>query len=126
MKNPARKKTNRHFRAEFTERPTECCSNEADSFLYRINFALPGLTSRRSFVVISFAHCSLFRIGQANAFAGMKSNDEFYFATAKQIYRILVSPQAKKTLTLLDCLNAAHFDFNIDSVWWLGQPRGAA
>jgi len=29
-------------------------------------------------------------------FAGMKLNDEFYFATAKQIYRILVSPQAKK------------------------------
>jgi hypothetical protein len=23
-------------------------------------------------------------------------NDEFYFATAKQIYRIMVSPQAKK------------------------------
>jgi len=44
-------------------------------------------------------------------------NDEFYFATAKQIYRIMVSPQAK-TLTLLDRLNAAHSDFNIDSVWW--------
>jgi len=24
-------------------------------------------------------------------------NDEFYFATAKQIYRIMVSPQAKKS-----------------------------
>jgi hypothetical protein len=45
-------------------------------------------------------------------------NDEFYFATAKQIYRIMVSPQAK-TLTLLDRLNAAHSDFNIDSLWWL-------
>jgi len=33
---------------------------------------------------------------KANAFAGMKLNDEFYFATAKQIYRIMVSPQAKK------------------------------
>ena len=56
----------------------------------------------------------------------MKLNNEFYFATAGQIYRILASPQAKKTLTLLDRLNAAHFDFNIDSLWWLGQPRGAA
>jgi len=28
----------------------------------------------------------------------MKLNDEFYFATAKQIYRIMVSPQAKKKL----------------------------
>ena len=35
---------------------------------------------------------------KANAFAGMKLNDEFYFATAKQIYRIMVSPQAKKKL----------------------------
>jgi hypothetical protein len=51
----------------------------------------------------------------------MKLNNEFYFATAGQIYRILASPQAK-TLTLLDRLNAAHFDFNIDSLWWLGQP----
>jgi len=33
---------------------------------------------------------------KANAFAGLKLNDEFYFATAGQIYRILVSPQAKK------------------------------
>jgi hypothetical protein len=60
------------------------------------NVALPGLTCRRTFVVISSADCSLFCIGRANAFYGMKLNDEFYFATAKQIYRILVSPQAKK------------------------------
>jgi len=33
---------------------------------------------------------------KANAFVGMKLNDEFYFATANQIYRIMVSPQAKK------------------------------
>jgi hypothetical protein len=32
----------------------------------------------------------------------------------------------EETLTLLARLNAAHFDFNIDSLWWLGQPRGAA
>jgi hypothetical protein len=44
-------------------------------------------------------------------------NDEFYFATAKQIYRIIVSPQAKP-LTLLDRLNAAHSNLDIDSVWW--------
>ncbi len=96
MKNPTRKKTSRGFCAEFTERPTECCGNETDSFLYRINVALPGLTSRRTFDVISFANRSLFCIGKTNAFVGMKLNNEFYFATAGQIYRILVSPQAKK------------------------------
>lgn len=87
------------------------------------NVALPGLTCRRTFVVISFANCSLFRIGQANAFCGMKLNDEFYFATAKQIYRILVSPQARN-LNPLDRLNAAHFEFKIDSLWWLVMSSG--
>jgi hypothetical protein len=33
---------------------------------------------------------------KANTFVGVKLNDEFYFATARQIYRILASPQAKK------------------------------
>jgi hypothetical protein len=32
----------------------------------------------------------------AGAFVGMRLNDEFYFATAGQIYRIMASPQAKK------------------------------
>jgi hypothetical protein len=68
MKNPTRKKTSRRFRAEFTKRPTECCGNEADSFPYRINIALPGLTSRRTFDVISFANCSLFCIGKGGRF----------------------------------------------------------
>ncbi|HYK24356.1 MAG TPA: hypothetical protein VEU75_06805 [Candidatus Acidoferrum sp.] len=52
-------------------------------------------------------------------------NDEFYFATAKQIYRIMV-PLRRKPLTLLDRLNAAHSDFNIDSLWWLVLPAGGA
>ena len=81
------------------------------------NIVLPGLTCRRSFVVISFANCSVFCIGKAERFCRPEMNDEFYFATAKQIYRIMVSPQAKP-LTLLDRLNAAHSDFNIDSLWW--------
>jgi hypothetical protein len=81
------------------------------------NIVLPGLTSRRSFVVISFANCSVFCIGKAERFCRNEMNDEFYFATAKQIYRIMVSPQAK-TLTLLDRLNAAHSNFKIDSLWW--------
>jgi hypothetical protein len=68
MKNPARKKTNRHFRAEFTECRTESCSNEAASFLYRINVALPGLTRRRTFDVISFANCLLFCIEKRERF----------------------------------------------------------
>jgi hypothetical protein len=62
---------------------------------------------------------------KANAFVGMKLNDEFYFATAKQIYRIMVSPQAKK-LNPLDRLNAAHSDFNIDLWWWLVLSSEAA
>jgi hypothetical protein len=81
------------------------------------NIVLPGLTCRRSFVVISFANCSVFCIGKAERFCRHEMNDEFYFATAKQIYRIMVSPQAK-TLTLLDRLNTAHSNFNIDSLWW--------
>jgi hypothetical protein len=58
--------------------------------------ALPGLTRRRTFDVMSFAHRSLFCIGKGERFVGMKLNNEFYFATSGQIYRILVSPQAKK------------------------------
>ena len=54
----------------------------------------------------------------------MKLNDEFYFATAKQIYRILCFPSGEETLTLLDRLNAAHSDFNIDSLWWLVMSSG--
>jgi len=35
-------------------------------------------------------------------------------------------PPGEETLTLLDRLNAAHFDFNIDSLWWLVLSSGAA
>jgi hypothetical protein len=54
---------------------------------------------------------------KANAFlVGMRLNDEFYFATSRQIYRIFASPsKEEETLTILDRLNAAHSDFNIDS-----------
>jgi hypothetical protein len=45
---------------------------------------------------MSFADCSPFCIGKGERFVGMRLNDEFYFATARQIYRILDSPQAKK------------------------------
>jgi hypothetical protein len=56
----------------------------------------------------------------------MKLNDEFYFTTARQIYRILPFPSGEEeTLTLLDRLNATHFDFNIDSLWWLVLSSGA-
>ena len=89
------------------------------------NIVLPGLTCRRSFVVISFANCSVFCIGKAERFCRHKMNDEFYFATAKQIYRIMV-PLRRKPLTLLDRLNAAHSDFNIDWLWWLVFSSGAA
>jgi hypothetical protein len=67
------------------------------TFPVESNVVLPGLTCPRTFVVISFANCSLFCIGKGERFlGGMKLNDEFYFATATQIYRIMVSPQAKK------------------------------
>jgi hypothetical protein len=89
------------------------------------NIVLPGLTCRRSFVVISFAICSVFCIGKAEWFCRHEMNDEFYFATAKQIYRIMV-PLRRKPLTLLDRLNAVHSDFNIDSLWWLVMSAGAA
>ena len=82
------------------------------------NIVLPGLTCRRSFVVISFVNCSVFCIGKAERFCRHEMNDEFYFATAKQIHRILVFPSGEETLTLLDRLNTAHSDFNIDSLWW--------
>jgi len=62
---------------------------------------------------------------KANAFVGMKLNDEFYFTTTRQIYRIMV-PLRRKPLTLLDRLNAAHSDFNIDSLWWLVMSGRAA
>jgi len=97
MKNPTRKRADRHFRAGSTECLTERCSHDADSFLHRINGSFPGLTCRRTFDVISFANRLLFCIGKGERFFGMKLNDEFYFATAKQIYRIMVSPQAKKS-----------------------------
>ena len=35
-------------------------------------------------------------------------------------------PLRRTTLTLLDRLNAAHSDFNIDSLWWLVMSGGAA
>jgi hypothetical protein len=66
---------------------------------------------------------SLYR--KAERFCRHEMNDEFYFATAKQIYRIMV-PLRRKPLTLLDRLNAAHSDFNIDSLWWLVMSAGAA
>ena len=57
----------------------------------------------------------------------MKLNNEFYFATAGQIYRIFGFPSGEEeTLTVLDRLNAAHFDFNIDSLWWLVLSSEAA
>jgi hypothetical protein len=125
MKNPARKKTSRRFRVEFTGHPTKCCSNHLTTTPAESNIVLPGLTCRRSFVVISFANCSVFCIGKAERFCRHEMNDEFYFATAKQIYRIMVSPQAK-TLTLLDRLNAAHSNLDIDSLWWPGMSGVAA
>jgi hypothetical protein len=59
-------------------------------------------------------------------FVGMRLNDEFYFATAGQIYRIMASLRRRRNLTFLDRLNAAQSDFNIDSLRWLVLASGAA
>ncbi len=67
-----------------------------------------------------------FCIGKAERFVGMKMNDEFYFATAKQIYRIMVSLRRETVNPFLDRLNAAHLDFKINSLWWLVMSGGAA
>jgi len=76
---------------------------------------------------MSFAKCSLFCIGKGDRFfVGMKLNDEFCFATARQIYRIFRFPSGEETLSLLDRLNAAHSDFNVDLAWWLVLSSGAA
>jgi len=102
----------------------EYCGDDADILHYRIKGVLPGLTCRRTFDVIR--DCSLFCIGKGERFlSAWKLNDEFYFATAGEVYRILV-PLRRRTLTLLDRLNAAHFDFNIDWLWWLVLSSGAA
>jgi hypothetical protein len=68
MKNPNRIKTSRRFCVEFTEGPIKRRSNDADNFLHGRNVALPGLTRRRTFDVISFANCSLFCIGKGERF----------------------------------------------------------
>src|SRR6266576_3645698 len=112
-KNPARKKISRCFRVEFTGRPTKCCSNHTDNLPCRIKYRASRLDVSPKFCRHQF--CQLYR--KAERFFRYEMNDEFYFATAKQIYRIMVSPQAK-TLTLLDRLNAAHSNLYIDSLWW--------
>jgi hypothetical protein len=40
--------------------------------------------------------------------------DEFYFAPAEQIHRILASPQTSNQLRTLHSLNEAHPDLNFD------------
>ena len=56
----------------------------------------------------------------------MKLNDEFYFATAGEIYRILVPLRRRNLNFFLDRLNAAHSDSNIDLLWCLVLTNGAA
>src|SRR5438105_15595694 len=63
MKNPARKRANRHFRAELAEYPNRLLQQSCRQFPLGINCVLPGLTCCRTFDVISFAICLIFCIG---------------------------------------------------------------
>jgi hypothetical protein len=116
-KNPARKKISGRFRVEFTGRPTKCCSNHTDNLPFRIKYRASRLDVPSKFCRHQFCQLFGFLYRKAERFCRNEMNDEFYFATAKQIYRIMVSPQAK-TFTLLDRLNAAHSNLDIDSLWW--------
>jgi hypothetical protein len=44
----------------------------------------------------------------------MRLKDEFYFAPAEQIHRILASPQTSNQRRTLHSLNEAHPDLNFD------------
>ena len=79
-----------------SRKSSQASSNEADMLANGINFALPGLTRRRSFDVMSFANCFLFCTGKDEGFIEMKLDDEFYFAPANQIYRIFGTPLRRK------------------------------
>jgi hypothetical protein len=66
------------------------------------------LTGRRSFDVIGFADRSFFRIGKSGGlFVDMRLKDEFYFAPAPQIHRILPSPQTSNQFETLHSLTLA-------------------
>jgi hypothetical protein len=51
----------------------------------------------------------------------MRLKDEFYFAPAEQIHRILASPQTSNQPRTLHSLNEADPDLNFDPflAWWL-------
>jgi hypothetical protein len=98
---------------------SQASSNKADIPANGIDFALPGLTRRRSFDVMSFANCFLFCIGKHEGFTEMKLDDEFYFARLNRFIEFLGLPsRERETLTFLDRLNAEHSDSGIDLVWW--------
>jgi len=64
-----------------------------------------------------FANCSLFRIGTGDGiifFEDMRMKNEFSFAPAEQIHRILASPRTSNQSQTLHRLNEAHPDLNFD------------
>jgi hypothetical protein len=73
MKIPARKKTSRHFCAELTEGPVNAAGMMLAGSSTDSNIALPGLTRRRTFDVISFATGSLFCIGKGERFLSARN-----------------------------------------------------
>jgi hypothetical protein len=59
-------------------------------------------------------------------FIDMRLEDEFYFAPAEQIHRILASPQTSDQSQTLHRLNKAHPDLNLDPfLAWRLPFRGA-
>jgi hypothetical protein len=77
------------------------------------------LTVWRSFDVISFADCwfSVSQRATALFFIDMRLKDEFYFAPAEQIHRILASPQTSNQSQTLHRLNEADLNFNSFLTW---------
>src|SRR5947208_5930405 len=123
MKNPARKRANRHFRAELAEYPNRLLQQSCRQFSLGINCVLPGLTCCRTFHVISFANCLLFCIGKTEG--SLSTRNRIVNSSLLPLNRLIeywFPLRRRRNLNPLDRLNAAHFDFNIDPLWWPGKP----
>jgi hypothetical protein len=56
----------------------------------------------------------------------MKLNDEFILLPPDRFIESWLPLRRRRNFNLLDRLNAAHFDFNSDWLWWLALSSEAA